>query len=214
MEMEAIVAPAGGSPTGKTTAEASVIRRLLLVPHASTAGTRLAAFSASEPLDRRGQADAARLSSALPRYNEVVVSPAVACRATAVAAELTGRVDHGIAECDYGAWAGLTLAEVAAREPDAVSSWLSDPQARPHGGETLASFIARVARWLEGQVGFAGTAVVITHAGVVKAALVHALGAPLASFWRIDAAPLTITELHGHGGRWTVTRSNCPILER
>ena len=49
----------------------------------------------------------------------------------------------------------------------------------------------------------------ITHGEVVKAAVVHALGAPLLAFWRIDAAPLAITELHAHGGRWTVVRLNC-----
>jgi broad specificity phosphatase PhoE len=54
-----------------------------------------------------------------------------------------------------------------------------------------------------------GVAVAVTHGGVVKGAVVHALGAPLEAFWRIDAAPLAITELHAHDGRWTVTRVNC-----
>jgi len=50
---------------------------------------------------------------------------------------------------------------------------------------------------------------VITHGEVVKAAVVHALSAPPLAFWRIDATPLAITELHAHGGRWTVVRLNC-----
>jgi hypothetical protein len=37
----------------------------------------------------------------------------------------------------------------------------------------------------------------------------HALGAPLPAFWRIDATPLAITEIHAHGGRWTIARLNC-----
>ena len=52
--------------------------------------------------------------------------------------------------------------------------------------------------------------VAITHGGVVKAAVVHALGAPIAAFWQIDVAPLSITELHAHGGRWTLSRANHP----
>jgi hypothetical protein len=40
----------------------------------------------------------------------------------------------------------------------------------------------------------------------VKAAVVAALDAPAPAFWRIDVAPLSITELHAHDGRWTVTR--------
>jgi broad specificity phosphatase PhoE len=53
--------------------------------------------------------------------------------------------------------------------------------------------------------------VAITHGGVVKAAVVHALGAPIEAFWRIDASPLAVTELHAHNGRWTVTRTNAPL---
>jgi broad specificity phosphatase PhoE len=54
----------------------------------------------------------------------------------------------------------------------------------------------------------------ITHAGVVKAAVVHALGAPLSAFWRIDCAPLSITELHAHNGCWTLTRMNSTCARR
>jgi broad specificity phosphatase PhoE len=51
----------------------------------------------------------------------------------------------------------------------------------------------------------------VTHAEVVKAAVVHALGAPLAAFWRIDSSPLALTELHAHDGRWTLVRLNAPL---
>jgi hypothetical protein len=40
---------------------------------------------------------------------------------------------------------------------------------------------------------------------------VHALGAPLDAFWRVDAAPLSLTELHAHAGQWTITRLNHPV---
>jgi broad specificity phosphatase PhoE len=86
-----------------------------------------------------------------------------------------------------------------------------DPDAAPHGGEPLRAFFSRVAEWLDDQAAGEGAAAAITHGGVVKAALVHALGAPLDVFWRIDAAPLSVTELHAHDGRWTVSRVNCPV---
>jgi broad specificity phosphatase PhoE len=43
------------------------------------------------------------------------------------------------------------------------------------------------------------------------AGVVRALGAPLLAFWRIDAAPLSLTELHAHDGRWTLTRLHQPL---
>jgi broad specificity phosphatase PhoE len=183
------------------------MRRLLLVRHASTDAVRAAAFGTDEPLDAGGRAAAARLR--LPRADEVLVSPALRTRETASAAGLVvSGEDAALAECDFGRWAGLTLREVAEREPDAVTAWLSDPDAAPYGGESLSQVLGRVRDWLARQAAQDGTAVVITHAGVVKAAVVTALDAPPAAFWRIDVAPLSVTELHAHDDRWTVTRVN------
>ena len=53
----------------------------------------------------------------------------------------------GLRDCDFGSWSGLTLDEVGARDPVALADWLADPQARPHGGETLAELVGRVGRW-------------------------------------------------------------------
>jgi broad specificity phosphatase PhoE len=186
------------------------VRTLLLVRHAPTSATRSSAFPADEPLDEQGRALAAGLAAALPRRVTVVTSPAARCRETAEAAGLAAEIDDEIAECDFGGWAGSSLADINDREPDAVRSWMLDPGSAPHGGESLAMFCARIARWLDAQAERDGRVVAITHGEVIKAAVVHALGAPLLAFWRIDATPLAFTELHAHGGRWTVTRLNCP----
>ena len=52
---------------------------------------------------------------------------------------------------------------------------MTDPDAAPHGGESLTALLARVAAWLDEQAALDGTAVAVTHGGVVKAAVVHAL---------------------------------------
>lgn len=185
------------------------MRTLLLVRHAPTSATREAAFPADEPLDERGRRQAATLAAALPRRTEVITSPARRCRQTAEAAGLEASADERIGECDFGTWAGRSLADVNADEPKAVQSWMLDPDAAPHGGESLAVFCTRIARWLDDQAGREGRLAAITHGEVIKAAVVHALGAPLLAFWRIDATPLACTELHAHGGRWTIVRLNC-----
>jgi broad specificity phosphatase PhoE len=181
------------------------MRRLLLVRHASTEAVRSAAFGSDEPLDPRGREAAARLR--LPRVDDVLVSPALRARETASCAGLAA-TGEAPAECDFGRWAGLSLREVGEREPEAVRAWMTDPDAAPHGGESLTELLARVANWLAAQAALPGSAVAITHGGVVKACVVTALAAPASAFWRIDVAPLAITELHAHDGRWTVTRVN------
>jgi len=187
------------------------VKRLLLARHAATSATRTAAFPLDEPIAEGCAAAAAGLAELVRPGAEVLVSPALRCRQTATAAGLTARVEPRLAECDFGAWGGRTLAALHAERPAEVAAWIADPAAAPHGGESLRTFAARVADWLDEQAGEDGTTLAIAHGGVVKAALVHALGAPLDAFWRLDAAPLAVAELHAHDGRWTVTRSNCPL---
>ena len=169
------------------------MQRLLLIRHAPTAATDSAAFPLDESLSEAGRALAAELRGALPTDPGVVCSPALRCRQTAVAAGLVGHaIEPAIAECDFGSWGGRTLAEINGADPEAVTAWMTDPAARPHGGESLLDLLARVGRWLDERD---ESVVAITHGGVIKAALVHALGAPVATFWRITVAPLSIVEL-------------------
>lgn len=179
--------------------------------HAPTSATRAGAFPADERLDERERAAAGALAGRLGRPPvDVISSPSERCRQTAAAAGLPEpTIDHALAECDFGAWSNRTLADVHTEDERAVAVWMTDPDAAPHGGESLSGFARRVAHWLDAQAQLAGRAVAVTHGGVVKAAVVHALGAPLAAFWRIDVAPLAITEMHCHDGRWTVVRANC-----
>ncbi len=179
--------------------------------HAPTGATRAAAFPLDEALDSRALAAARGLAAAFPQRCEVLSSPALRCVQTAEAAGLTATADPRLRECDFGRWAGSTLADVHDADPDGAEAWMLDPDAAPHGGEPLRAFAARVAEWLDEQALCEGPAAAITHGGVVKAALVHALGAPLEAFWRIDAAPLSVTELHAHDGRWTVTCVNASL---
>lgn len=186
------------------------MKRLLLVRHASTDATRDSAFPGEDDvLDEAGRAAAA--AAGLPERWDVVSSPARRCLETAAAAGLREPlVEPAIAECDFGAWSGRSLASVHADEPAAARAWMTAPDAAPHGGESLRTFAARVAAWLDAQAATDGRVIAITHGGVVKAAVVHALGAPLDAFWRIDAAPLCASELHAHDGHWTVSRINAP----
>jgi broad specificity phosphatase PhoE len=182
------------------------MKRLVLVRHAPTASTRASAFpGGDEGLDAEGRAAAAAL--ALPPHRDVLSSPAARCLETAAALGLDPVVEPALAECAFGNWEGLALRDL---DPDDARAWMTDADAAPHGGESLRAFAARVARWVDAQAAQDGSVLAITHGGVVKASLVHALGAPLRAFWQVDAAPLSVTELHAHDGRWTLRRMNAP----
>ena len=183
--------------------------RLTLVAHASTAATARALFSRDEGLEPRGAA-AAGAASAPRRITRAVCSPARAAVETAGALGLAATVDPGLADWHLGSWRGRALDEIAAAHPAEVAAWLADPDAVPHGGEPLTALLARVAGRLAAADG-EGHTVAVTHAAVVRAAVVVTLGAPAAGFWRIDVAPLTATVLRGGPGRWTVRRTALPL---
>jgi len=97
------------------------------------------------------------------------------------------------------------MGDVQAEEPEAFAVWLSDPGAAPHGGDSISALIARVGAWLDSQASISGTVVAVTHASVIRAAIVHAIDADPQSFWRIDIAPLSLTQLGGYSDRWNLT---------
>jgi broad specificity phosphatase PhoE len=128
----------------------------------------------------------------------------LACRQTAAALGLTATVDDALRDLDHGRWRGSSLDEVAAAEPLAVRSWLTDPAAAPHGGESVVALLGRVAAWLDALPRTRERIVVVTHPSVVKAAVVHAILATPLSFWRFDVPPLSHTVLSGRPSSWTL----------
>jgi broad specificity phosphatase PhoE len=178
--------------------------RLRLLCHASTSAVRTSAFPADEELDAHGRQKLKGFSRHLRHWDRCVTSPARRATETAAALSLEATIDPALRECDYGRWTGLSLDEVQAQEPEALADWIKDPSAAPHGGESVVAMIARVSAWLDTQISTSGTILAITHASVIRAAIVCALEAEPRSFWHIDIAPLSLTHLSGHGGRWTL----------
>jgi broad specificity phosphatase PhoE len=187
--------------------------RLTLLCHAATKAARTAAFPADEPLDAKGAAAAAALAGRWQAAGRVLASPARRAGETAAAMGLTAQAEAALRDCDYGRWAGSSLSDVAAREPEAVAAWLADPDAAPHGGESLSALLSRVSAWMDSG-GLQGPVLAITHTAVIRAAVLHALGAPAKSFWRIDAAPLSMIELRRNGAHWALYAAQMPAPER
>lgn len=178
--------------------------RLTLVCHAATRAVRGAAFPLDEPIDPSGLRQATALAGTFAGAHRAWTSPALRARQTAAALGLDAAVEPLLGECDYGLWAGRRLAEVQAEQPAAVAAWIGDPAAAPHGGESLLDVLNRAAAWLDAQARETGHVVAVTHSAIVRAAILHAIGAPPAAFWRIDAAPLSWTDLRGDGASWTL----------
>ena len=182
--------------------------RLSLICHGPTISNREGRFPADEPLEERAASQVDRLLPRLGSIGSVSTSPALRARQTAAALSREYTVEPRLRECDYGRWQGLSIADLAETEPEALALWMTDFSAAPHGGETLLSVLDRVGSWLDARIGDSGHAVVVTHATVVRAAILHILGAPTQAFWRMDVEPFSITEMTTDGNRWQLRLTN------
>ncbi|MFE9653650.1 histidine phosphatase family protein [Micromonospora sp. NPDC006431] len=180
--------------------------RLQLVAHAPTRALRLATFGGGNvDLDEGGRRAALALANQAPAGESCCLSsPAEAAVQTATAWGLRPTIEPAVADCDYGDWTGRTLDEVAAANPDGLQRWLTDPDAAPHGGESLTALVDRVGRWLHAQAVRSARITAITHAAVIRAALVNVLRAPSAAFWQLDVAPLSVLHLRAGNRGWRV----------
>ena len=160
-------------------------------------------------LTDRGVAQAKAAAHRLAEHNidAVISSPLRRAMQTAEAvAEAVGvdvAVEDGFVETDFGAWEGLTFAEVRSRWPDQMSAWLASPDVAPTDGEPFSETFERVRRARESVVArYAGrTVVVVSHVTPIKVLLREALEAPSQVLYRLhlDTASLSLIDWWNDG---------------
>lgn len=117
--------------------------------------------------------EAAALCPDLPRFERIVSSPLSRCHRLAdyLAKQLERplSIDERLIEMDFGRWEGIAWRDIPRAELDA---WAEDfLHARPHGGETVAMLRDRTLDALGEIKAVATPTLIVTHAGVIKAAL-------------------------------------------
>ncbi|MEV6682761.1 bifunctional RNase H/acid phosphatase [Streptomyces erythrochromogenes] len=187
----------------------------VLLRHGETALTPQKRFSGSggsdpelSPAGRRQAAAVAEALAARGTVQTVISSPLLRCRETARAVAdrlgLDVTVEQGLREVDFGAWEGLTFAEVRERFPEDLQAWLDSPKAAPTGGgESFAAATRRISatrdRLLAEHAG--RTVLLVTHVTPVKILVRLALGAPPESLFRMElsAASLSAVAYYADG---------------
>jgi broad specificity phosphatase PhoE/ribonuclease HI len=181
---------------------------LVLVRHGVTPHTSAKRFSGGLGGDNPGlseeglaqaRATADWLAPIAERIDAVLTSPVRRTRETAeVIAEVLGRPveeEPGFAEMEFGAWDGLTFAEVAERDQAGLEAWMGRLDLAPEGGESFETVEARVLTALarvraahEGR-----TVVVVSHVTPIKILVSNALGAPLEGVFRMELSPASVS---------------------
>jgi broad specificity phosphatase PhoE/ribonuclease HI len=193
------------APTGEPT-------RTILLRHGQTEHSIERRFSGRNelPLTATGQAQAKAAASwiaAAGGISAVVTSPLRRARETAeMVADATGAqlsVDEDLTECDFGAWEGLTFAEVTERWPDELGAWRGSAGVAPPDGESFAAVARRVGRVRDRLVERypAREIVVVSHVTPIKSLLRLALEAPSGVLYRLhlDVASVSTVDWYADG---------------
>ena len=160
---------------------------------------------------QQAAAAAKRLASA--GIDVIVASPLLRARQTAGEVAATTGVpvvtDDGFRETDFGAWEGLTFAEVRERWPAEVSAWLADPAVPPPDGESFAEVSERVTgalqRVLADRAG--QTVLIVSHVTPIKTLVTTALLAPPAALYRMHLDVAALCEIDWYADGPAVLRS-------
>lgn len=164
--------------------------------------------AADGPLDERGEAQARFVARRLLVVPELIVesSPRRRARHTAgiiaAARDITVRVVPQMDEVDFGSWSGRTFEELAA-----------DPQwrrwnryravSRTPAGDSIRDVQTRVLahfRKLE-QMFDEQTIAIVTHAEVIRSAVLLSLQAPIEEYHRYEIEPASLTRLSVEGAQ-------------
>ncbi|MED7670938.1 histidine phosphatase family protein [Pseudomonas moraviensis subsp. stanleyae] len=170
--------------------------RLTLICHARTIAQKLARFPTNEPVeDLPVASDTLKARFASPR--RLICAPELRTRQTAAGFGVDAQVEPALRDCDWGRWHGQSIKDLQTNEADALQAWLADPEAAPHGGESVRQLTERVSMWLDTIAATPGHVVAVTHPFVIRAALMQVLQG--AAFNAIDVEPLAMIELRFNG---------------
>jgi broad specificity phosphatase PhoE len=153
-------------------------------------------------LGPRGHEQARRVAARLSTENVASVQSSALERARQTAEPIAGCVartvelNDGIMEVDFGAWSGRSFEDLE-RDPRWASWNKARAVSRPPGGETMLEAQARIVGAIERleSVYRDRAVVLVSHADVIKAALLYHLGLPIDAFARFDIDAASISTL-------------------
>lgn len=192
----------------------------LLVRHAATNdGTARLSGRSSSSLSDAGRNHAVMLARRIPRTVDAVhSSPRPRCLETASpyasAVDRPIIVDEALDEIDFGRWAGRRFSELA--EEPAWRLWNDQRSATcPPGGETMADAQGRILRYLADlRHTIEGTIVTVTHAELIRAAILHCQSLPLEAWNSVDVPLCSVTTfVITRGGGIVLQGQGCPVRE-
>lgn len=146
-------------------------------------------------LTEKGMKQAVAIADWLPEESPSEILSSTAVRVKATAELLAARLGlplqliEGLDEQNVGEWEGRSYLEIKKSEPDIYTDWCKDPiRNRPPGGESIEDLVKRVRISIEEIINSCKgkRIILVSHAGVIRSAVINALGMPIDNFYRVN----------------------------
>lgn len=204
-ETRDLLAAVGVSASGWAEPVSGTAVATVLVRHGASVLSPQRRFSGrgDVPLSPDGRWQAEQLAARLASrggVDRVISSPLRRSRRTAESIAnqcgISVEIDDDLIETDFGAWEGLTYAEVEQKWPDELVDWRDSTAVAPPGGESFDDTEVRVRRALGRIRADTGSRIaVVTHVTPVKVLLRLALGAGEDFFHRLRLSTAGMSEV-------------------
>ena len=183
-----------------------IVTTLILIRHGHTAQTEAGKLytDPESVLTEKGKHEVEAVAKLLPREKPEVLlsSPSVRVRTSAqIIARFVGaevEIASDFTEFKVGDWEGKSYLEIKQAEPEMYTKWSKDPirNALP-GGESIEQLCTRVATAMDALIqSHRGKRVVlVSHAELIRAILLQALGLPLDNYYRISVPTASVSKV-------------------
>lgn len=178
-----------------------------------------------ERLTERGAQEAHELGREMVEWGIRIIYTSPLARTVQTAQILNEYVDAQVVvepdliEMDLGPWSGLSKIEVARKYPSEYQTWCERPgRLRAMGMETLQDVQQRTLRALDAflKAGSENVVAMVTHAVVVKCALLHLNGLPLNVYHGFQVQNLSVHQAvfkEGKGVARMIRKGSGPVVD-
>jgi len=180
--------------------------KIYMVRHGETSWNRRGIYQGQTytTLNEKGRDEAKKLAGALKniKFSSIYSSDLPRTRETAEIINSYLNVplfyDSNLREMNFGRWTGMSISDIERVDPDLFKRWRDDPwNVSPPNGETFKELTDRVVRSIEGICSKhkEENVLVVSHAGAIRAIILHLLRADPKAYWNIRISHSTIVLL-------------------
>lgn len=176
-----------------------------LLRHGEVEGDATYRGSTDDPLTDHGWQQMVAALENKNHWDIIITSPLMRCRefAELIAKEdeIDLEINPSLQEIDFGLWEGLTPDQIMEDDESLLHAWWSSPTTiTPPEGEDFHDFQARVLKSLKKIIKeYKGKRIlIVTHAGVIRLLIMHALGMPDVNLFRLNVDYGSFSQIHAY----------------